>query len=441
MNATRERDSTLSDLLGQDFDFQGQATATITHGIHAFAAKFPPQLPAVFIERLTAPGDVVLDPMMGSGTTLVESAIRGRKAIGLDLDPLSIKQCKVKTTPIDDVELLNRLSNSIVASAYDILAVPELEDRLSGRFDKATKDFVDYWFTERTQRELEALLHSIRLAMDTIEDRRQRQAIQEFFEVALSAIIVTKSGGVTKARDLAHGRAHIYPGKSVKDAINQFRLRVRRSIASLSELPRIEPDGLSIRIGDARDMHDSIPDASVDLVVTSPPYANAIDYMRAHKFSLVWFGWSISELSKLRSRYIGSERTSGWNGAGNLPEDAQQTIDNLSYAAPKQSRVLAKYLAEMQRVLSEIGRVLRPTRYAVIVVGPSTIRGQHIPTASLLASLAESLDSPLYLGATIQRRIDRDRRLLPASRGGPTDSTIEQRMYDESIICLSKPGP
>lgn len=441
MNATRERDDTLSDLLGQDFDFQGQATATITHGIHAFAAKFPPQLPAVFIERLTEPGDVVLDPMMGSGTTLVESAIRGRKAIGLDLDPLSIKQCKVKTTPIDDVDLLNRLSESIVASAYDVLTMPQLEDRLSGRFDKATKDFVDYWFTERTQRELEALLHSIRLATDTIEDGKQKQAIQEFFEVALSAIIVTKSGGVTKARDLAHGRAHIHPGKSAKDAINQFRLRVRRSIASLSELPRIEPDSLSIRMGDARDMSDSIPEASVDLVVTSPPYANAIDYMRAHKFSLVWFGWSVNELSRLRSRYIGSERTSGWNGAGNLSEDAQRTIDNLSYAAPKQSRVLAKYLTEMKRALSEIGRVLKPNRYAVIVVGPSTIRGQHIPTASLLVSLAESLDSPLHLGATIQRRIDRDRRLLPASRGGPTDSTIEQRMYDESIICLSKPGP
>ena len=225
MNATEERDNALNDLLGQDFDFQGQATATFTHGIHAFAAKFPPQLPAVFIERLTAPGDVVLDPMMGSGTTLIESAIRGRRAIGLDLDPLSIKQCKAKTTPIDDVDLLNRLSDGIVASAYDILATPELEDRLSGRFDKATKDFVDYWFAERTQRELEALLSSIKLATGTIEEGRQRQAIQEFFEIALSAIIVTKSGGVTKARDLAHGRAHIYPGKSVKDSINQFRLR------------------------------------------------------------------------------------------------------------------------------------------------------------------------------------------------------------------------
>lgn len=440
MRAATERDNALNDLLGQDFDFQGQPSATVTHGLHAFAAKFPPQLPAVFIERLTSPGDVALDPMMGSGTTLIESAIRGRKAIGLDMDPLAVKQCAAKTTPIDDIDLLNRLSAGIVASAYDILATPELEDSLSDRFDKTTKDFVDYWFTERTQRELEALLRSIELATDTIEDDMQRRTIREFFEVALSAIIVTKSGGVTKARDLAHGRAHIARGKIVRDAINQFRLRARKNIVSLEALPQIEPDDLTIKVGDARNMRESVPDGSVDLVVTSPPYANAIDYMRAHKFSLVWFGWSIGDLSRLRSRYVGSERIGGWNGVDELPNDARRTIDNLADVAPKQARVLAKYLWEMRSVLSEIGRVLKPNRYAAIVIGPSTMKGLHIPTGELLASIAEGLDSPLHLEGTIRRRIDRDRRLMPASRGGPADSVIEQRMYDESIICLSKPG-
>ncbi len=441
MPTLKERNDTLDELIGQDFDFRGQTSTTVTHGIHAFAAKFPPQLPAVFIERLTDPGDVVLDPMMGSGTTLIESAIRGRRAIGLDLDPLAVKQCRAKTTPIRDLDLINRLAAGIVANAYDTLAMPELEHSLSERFDEDTRDFVVYWFTERTQRELEALLISINLVTDTIEDSAQRQNIREFFEVALSAIIVTKSGGVTKARDLAHGRAHISPGKSAKDAINQFRLRARKNIASLAALPRIRTDDLSIKVGDARNMRETVPDESVELVVTSPPYANAIDYMRAHKFSLVWFGWSINDLSKLRSRYVGSERTSGWNGSGELPDDARQTIDNLANAAPRQARVLAKYLAEMRCVLSEIGRVLKPNRYAAIVVGPSTIKGQRIPTASLLISIAESLCEPLHLSGTIRRRIDRDRRLLPASRGGPANSIIEQRMYDESIICLSKAGP
>ena len=185
---------------------------------------------------------------------------------------------------------------------------------------------------------------------------------------------------------------------------------------------------------------NSVPDKSVDLVVTSPPYANAIDYMRAHKFSLVWFGWSINDLSTLRSRYVGSERIGGWNGAAALPDDVQETIDALSDTAPRQARIVAKYLVEMGYVLSEISRVLKPNRYAAIVVGPSTIKGQRVPTPELLASIAERIENPLRLEGTIQRRIDRDRRLLPTRRGGPAGSIIEQRMYEESIICLRSPG-
>ena len=384
MSAIKEQDNALRDLLGQDFDFQGQATATITHGIHAFAAKFPPQLPAVFIERLTAPGDVVLDPMMGSGTTLVESAIRGRKAIGLDLDPLSIKQCKAKTTPIDDVELLNRLSAGIVASAYDVLATPELEAELSNRFDKATKDFVDYWFTDRTQRELEALLRSIELATDTIEDERQRQTIREFFEVALSAIIVTKSGGVTKARDLAHGRAHIYPGKTVKDAINQFRLRVRRNIASLEALPWIEYHDLVVKMGDARNMRDSVPDGSIDLVVTSPPYANAIDYMRAHKFeeiaSLVWTVYQRIVRTSIQIRWFGANwrmERSGWPARRRATDDRQsrQCLSQTSAGVSQVSRGDAMRLVR-DRQGSEAQPICRYCRWPFYYEGTShTHRG------------------------------------------------------------------
>ena len=68
-----------------------------------------------------------------------------------------------------------------------------------------------------------------------------------------------------------------------------------------------------------------LADGSVDLIVTSPPYANAIDYMRAHKFSLVWLGQPIANLSHLRSKYIGAERQDKGDTPG-LPVVAQQAI-------------------------------------------------------------------------------------------------------------------
>jgi hypothetical protein len=73
----------LSALLEGDLNFHGENGNYASHAVHAFAAKFPPQLPRAFIRGLTAPGDFVLDPMMGSGTALVEALLEGRRGIGV----------------------------------------------------------------------------------------------------------------------------------------------------------------------------------------------------------------------------------------------------------------------------------------------------------------------------------------------------------------------
>jgi len=73
-------EAALRRLLKQDLTFKGEKTAYATHNLHAFAAKFPPQLPRLFIHELTNPGEWVLDPMAGSGTALVEAVLAGRPA-------------------------------------------------------------------------------------------------------------------------------------------------------------------------------------------------------------------------------------------------------------------------------------------------------------------------------------------------------------------------
>src|SRR5438270_10291393 len=80
-------EATLQHLLHTDLTFKGQKTTYATHNLHAFAAKFPPQLPRLFINELTHAGECVLDPMAGSGTTLVEALLTGRRGIGSDMDP------------------------------------------------------------------------------------------------------------------------------------------------------------------------------------------------------------------------------------------------------------------------------------------------------------------------------------------------------------------
>ena len=428
----------LNELLNEDFDFKGLPLAGSTHRLHAFAAKFPPQLPARFIERLTSTGDTVLDPMMGSGTTLVEASSLGRRAIGFDLDPLAAKQCRAKTTPIKDMMLLERLSASVVHLTREIIGGPQVDEWLSAAFDGPTRKFVNYWFLDATQREIAALLISIATVTKDIEHQPTRSAIREFMEVALSAIIVTKSGGVSLARDLAHGRARIAPGKTPRNGIRQFELRIKQNTKSLLEYQSGVVATVMASVADARDLTEVAEDASVDLVVTSPPYANAIDYMRAHKFALVWFGWPIETLTERRAAYIGSERTRGWQTSRDFPKSVEKALGSLEVVSPRNALVVAKYMEDMRSVLQETRRILKPASYAIMVVGPSTIRGVTIDTASLLADIATTIDNPLRLAGSTHRTLDRDRRLLPASVRSDPNSVIQRRIHRETVLCLEK---
>jgi DNA modification methylase len=415
----------LAALLEGELNFHGEDSGYASHDLHAFAAKFPPQLPRAFIRGLTNPGDVVLDPMMGSGTTVVEAFIEGRQGIGLDIDPLALRLSRVKTMP-SDVSALRNAGYKVLAQAEALLSDHNIvEQSLAHYFDDRTKIFIDYWFQPTTQRELMALA----LAIQSVTDA----SLHRFLELTFSSIIVTKSGGVSRARDLAHSRPHLDQTKTPKSALEQFSLRLRKNLVSMAQL---RPSGtMAIPLaGDAR----RIPFAgkTIDLIVTSPPYANAIDYMRAHKFSLVWFGKSIADLSELRAEYIGSERVQRIPPVV-LPDRPEATIKQLAELDSNKAAILRKYFVEMCFVFAEMYRVLRPDSAAVVVVGTSIMRNIDVQTHLCLADIAADLGFDVV--GIAQRALDRNKRMMPARFGKKTDSMIEQRMHEEYVIGLLKP--
>jgi hypothetical protein len=77
-------------------NFEGQNTLYATHGLHAYAAKYPPQLVSYGLRYYSKPGETILDPMAVSGMTLVEACLNGRNAIGFDIDPQACLIAKVK---------------------------------------------------------------------------------------------------------------------------------------------------------------------------------------------------------------------------------------------------------------------------------------------------------------------------------------------------------
>lgn len=424
MTATQKRKA-LAEILSGDLGFHDMSSSYASHAFHAFAAKFPPQLPRVFIERLTEPGETVLDPMMGSGTAIVEATLLGRRAVGADIDPLALRLCRVKTTPLS-AERLRQAAQTAVISALALLMKPSaLGEEIGRRFGARTACFLDYWFLPETRNELMALVMSIEEEPDA--------TVRECLGVLFSSIIITKSGGVSLARDLAHSRPHRVLSKKPRNAIEQFEVRVRKVAGALDGLSAAA-GAVEIHHADAR--HLPLADSSVDLVITSPPYANAIDYMRAHKFSLVWFGEPLDKLSDLRSTYVGSENCRHMTENG-LPSETANRITLLAACDPRKARILQKYFGDMKRVLAEMLRVLRPGAAAGIVVGPSTMRGVRIETHDHLAEIAAQLG--LEVVGIGERKLDRNRRMMPARIGNGAMNGIEQRMHEEFVIGLIKP--
>jgi len=91
---------------------------------------------------------------------------------------------------------------------------------------------------------------------------------------------------------------------------------------------------------------------------------------------------------------------------------------------------------EMRLVLSEMHRVLRNARPAIVVVGTSVMRGLNVETHTALAAIAETLGFDLV--GTSRRELDRDRRLMPFRAGGSFQTGIENRMSEEYVIGLIK---
>lgn len=444
----------LVESLGQDLDFHDQHSGYASHNLHSFPAKFPPQLPRIFIDSLTQPGDLVLDPMCGSGTTMVEAFLAGRQAIGFDIDPLAVLLSHVKTMPLDIEEIITKGNLILEQAAYNARQKnTEIAEYLT-RFDAKTQEFINYWFATETQIELAALISAIdKTALDS--------GFQAFFKLLFSSIIITKSGGVSLAFDLAHTRPHRAKivltesgkpiigqenlnntsrrvkllTKTLRSPLEEFRKKLQSCTDNLIEYSQdmIAP---AIQFGNAQ--HIPLASSTIDLIVTSPPYAsNAIDYMRAHKFSLVWMGYPINILGGKRKKYIGGESTADIRYEG-LPSQTTEIIRRITQQHQKKGQVVHRYYSEMTRVLHEMYRVLKPGKAAIVVIGISIIQDIDIEPVTCLSEIGQAIGFEIpRIG---KRRLDRNRRMLPASARRNRESQIQQRMHEEYVMGFYKPS-
>lgn len=415
-----------------DLDFSGQNTHYATHGLHSYAAKCPPQLVQFALDDYTKPGDIVIDPMVGSGTSLVEAKIHGRNAIGFDIDPLACLIARVKSRFIYDEEIESSYSSIINKVVKDINNLENGAANKSLLARAAPPTFLnrDYWFNQTVQRDLALLSFHI-------ENANFDTNIKEFLWAAFSGIILSKVS-VANARDITHSRHHYFSHPKSPKVLDKFDRRIktmRRQMLEFRSMCDKSKTTIKVVQGDARYL--SARKNSADMVFTSPPYATALDYPRALFLAVNWMepilGVTPNEYKQNGNTYIGSERgkLKKFELDENLGSIARKTISQIATLDQRKANLVQRYFQDMDQVFGEIGRVLRPNKYAVIVVCPSHIRKIQVPTHKVFTELASQ--SNLDLVAEHIRTIDSGKRLLPHVRG-----EFGNRMSTEYVLVYQK---
>ena len=392
--------------------------------VHPFPARMAPSIVWDVLPQTGNPLSI-LDPMSGSGTTLVCARSRGHRAIGCDTDPLALLIARAWCADVEP-ENVRRRAKLVLGRARALSERLTSEEPYPRKTDDETRRFIDFWFDPENRCQLTAL--------STCISRVRSQTERILLWCAFSRMIITKTSGASLAMDVSHSRPHkVYDVAPVKP-FAAF-LKAVSIVACNCPFTGSANDALpaDIRHGDARAL--PVESASVDMVITSPPYLNAIDYLRGHKLSLVWMGHSISEIRALRSGNIGTE-VSTKSTPNQAVHEAMKAMADLESLDGRRQGMVRRYVCDMQEVMKECTRVLKRKGRAVFVVGDSAIRGVFVKNSEALTWLAES--NGLSLVSRASRPIETKRRYLPPPESERAGRKMQVRMREEVILQFAK---
>jgi DNA modification methylase len=365
----------------------------ISHGYYTYPAKFIPQLAARLIREFSREGDVVVDPFMGSGTTVLEAIVHGRLGVGVDVNPVAHLIAHVKATP---------LQPEAVRRVYDQLA-EELQSTTRVRVALPKHERIAYWFPIDQRKRLAFLLKRIGKIRPT--------ALRDFFLVAFAQVLkscsIWSQRMVKPMRDLQKK-----PADPFAAFLRHARYMLRQNEAFWETVPQRVRQSKSMRdirvieCADARRL--PVKDGAAALVVTSPPYVTSYEYADLHQLAALWFEFYES-LPEFRRRFIGTAHSE--RSRIDLASPIAERIC-AELGETKKSREVRNYFADLLECFREMRRTLKRGGKACIVIGNTELQGVKILNAEVFLQQLQSL------GFGIHRIIKREipSKMLPQVR-------------------------
>lgn len=355
--------------------------AYATHGIFRYFGKFPPPIATYLIDKYTQNGDLVIDPMSGSGTTAVESALLRRRCIVNDLNPLSYLLAQVKTQSIDHDVLEKKLE--YIKENYKPLSKEEYN------FTPVALRDPDHWFLPETSDSLRGIKYLIEQ-----EDDLQ---LKNFLNVIFAATVRRVSKATTQ-----QGRLFLDVVTALEDALPTFIKRYEIGKKGLAAIPK-ETD-IRYFNGNLKDIPELANGEKAKLVILHPPYFNSYKYSSVNSLETGWLGINRNEYSK--------QEVKEFFKVGK-PENAEKYVDDMSIA------------------LSNALSMLDVNGVLAMMIGDTIMKGEYIPVTRMLLDKTDLSD---YKVETVAIRVPKYTEATWVASQRRDSNNIGITLYDYIIV-------
>lgn len=398
------------------------------HNWYRFVLAYPPHLVQNYLDKFEAtPGDTVLDPFCGTGTTLVECKKRGIASIGIERNPVAHFASRTKTDWRIDAGQMVAHAETVASCARDLVrgAGTELRSLPDDQAKLLIKNSISA-----------VPLHKSLILLDALK-RHKVDAFYHHERLALAQELVTNVGNL-------HFGPEVGVRKIRSDApvFDLWIDRVKVMARDLGELPKNNHAHSSVHLADSRHMEMLIEPQSIDAVITSPPYPNEKDYTRTTRLESVVLGFITGKdglretkkslvRSNTRGVYKDDDDDSLVNGHEGILKIADQIerrrimLGKTSGFERQYARVTKLYFGGMIRHLEGLRPLLRPGAQLAYVVGDqASYLRVMIRTGTILGELAESIGYELLSIDTFRKRL----------------ATASGQYLREEVVCLRWPG-